>query len=121
MEHSFAKAEELAAHVKEYFNNRISSVKLSAAEKSSKLAANILAALVACTVLVFFVLFASVALAFVFAGLTGEYYLGFLIVSGFYLLIGIVTWFARERLLRLPIMNSILQQLFKDEEEDEED
>jgi len=33
MEKVFAKAEEMAAHVKDYVNNRIASVKLSAEEK----------------------------------------------------------------------------------------
>ena len=37
MEDTFAKAEELAEHVKEYINNRMDSVKLNSAEKSSKL------------------------------------------------------------------------------------
>ena len=120
MEKTFAKVEEMAEHVKEYVNNHISSAKISVAEKTSGILANIIAVMVALTVFLFFIIFSSVALAFVFAKLTGEYYWGFLIVAGIYLLTGILVWSLKEKLLRMPIMNALLQQLFKDEEEADE-
>lgn len=120
MENTFAKVEEMAEHVKEYVNNHITSAKLSIAEKTSGLLSNIIAVAMVLMVFVFFVVFSSVALAFVFAKLTGEYYWGFLIVAGMYLLFGVLVWTLRVRLLKLPIMNAILQQLFKDEEEGDE-
>lgn len=120
MEKTFAKVEEMAEHVKEYVNNHIASVKLNVAEKTSGVLANIIAMAVALMVFVFFIVFTSVALAFVFAKLTGEYYWGFLIVAGIYLLIGLLVWTMREKLLKLPIMNAILQQLFKEEEDADE-
>ncbi len=120
MEKTFAKVEEMADHVKEYVNNHINSAKISVAEKTSGILANIIAVAIVLTVFLFFIIFSSVALAFAFAKLTGEYYWGFLIVAGIYLLIGILVWALKEKLLRMPIMNSILQQLFKDEEEADE-
>ena len=119
MEKTFAKVEEMADHVKEYVNNHISSAKISVAEKTSGILANIIAVAIVLTVFLFFIIFSSVALAFAFAKLTGEYYWGFLTVAGIYLLMGILVWALKEKLLRMPIMNSILQQLFKDEEADE--
>ncbi len=122
MEEAFAKVEDMSAHIKEYVNNRMDSAKLNVAEKSSDLIAKIIAIAAAMLVFIFFILFASIALAYVFAKLTGEFYWGFLIVAGIYLLLGMMVWVAKERLLRLPIMNFMLQQLFKEEgEEDEED
>ncbi len=122
MEKTFAKVEELADHVKEYVNNRMDSVKLSVAERSSAVLSAIIAMIVVMVVFVIFIVFTGIALAFVFARLTGEYYWGFLIVAGIYLLIGILVWTLRAKLLQLPIMNAILHQLFKDEEAtDEED
>jgi energy-coupling factor transporter transmembrane protein EcfT len=120
MEKTFAKVEELADHVKEYINNRIASVKLSIAEKTSAVLSNIIAMIFVLTVFVFFIVFAGITLAFVFAKLTGEYYWGFLIVAGIYLLMGLLVWALKEKLIRLPIMNAILQQLSK-EETDEQD
>lgn len=120
MEKTFAKVEEMADHVKEYVNNHISAVKLGVAEKTSALLANIIAVTIALLVFVMFVIFSSVAVAFAFAKLTGEYYWGFLIVAGIYLLIGILVWSLKERILRMPIMNVILQQLFNEEEDSDE-
>lgn len=119
MEKVFAKAEEIAAHVKEYVNNRIASVKLSAAEKSSQIIAGIIAVTIAVIFFIIFLLFISVAAAFALAKLTGEWYWGFLIVACIYLATGSFLWFAKEKILRLPIMNAMLKQLFKEENDDQ--
>ena len=118
MKDTFARVEEMTAHVKEYVNNRMASVKLSAAEKSSKLIANVIALVVVLVVFALFIVFAGIALAFAFARLTGEFYWGFLIVAGIYLLLGILVWQVKEKIIQLPIMNTMLQQLFKEDEED---
>jgi ABC-type uncharacterized transport system fused permease/ATPase subunit len=120
MEETFAKTEELARHIKEYINNRIDAVKLNTAEKSSKLAATVIASVVTAMFFFTFLFFASTALAFVFARLTGALSWGFLIVGGIYLLLGIVIWLLKDRILQLPIMNALLRQLFKDEENEDE-
>ena len=117
MEDTFAKAEQLAQHVREYINNRMDAVKLNTAEKSSKLAATVIASVVVGIFFFSFLFFASTALAFVFSRLTGELWLGFLIVAVIYLLLGIIIWSFKDRLLQLPIMNSLLQQLFTDDDE----
>lgn len=119
MEDTFAKAEELAEHVKEYINNRMDSVKLNAAEKSSKLAATVIASVVVAMFFISFLFFASTALAFVFSKLTGALSWGFLIVAGIYLLLGALVWLLKDRILQLPIMNAMLQQLFTEEDDDE--
>ncbi|UEG50722.1 phage holin family protein [Ferruginibacter lapsinanis] len=116
MEQVFTKVEELADHVKEYVNNHITSVKLSVAEKSSAVIAAAITIIVLLVGCMFFITLISIALAFAFAKLTGEYYWGFLIVAGIYLLIGVFIWKAREKIIRLPIMNAMLKKLFKEEE-----
>ena len=119
MEKAFAKVEELANTVKDYVNTRIESAKLSVAEKSSAVIANVIAAFVVVGVFMFFIVFSSIALAFGLGEWIGKAWAGFLIVAGFYLLIGIVIWVARVKIIRLPVMNALIKQLFG--EEDEED
>lgn len=121
MQNSFEKIEELAAHVKEYINNRISLIKLNTAEKTSRIASYLIAIAMALTFFLFFIIFSSIALAYAFAEWTGKLYWGFLIVAGIYLLLGIIIWAARVKLLQLPIMNALLKEFFKDDENDEED
>lgn len=117
MEKAFAKVEELAETVKEYVNTRIESAKLSIAEKSSAVIANIIAGLIVATVFTFFVVFASMALAFGLGEWIGETWAGFLIVGLLYLLIGVVVWFARIKLIQLPLMNAFIKQLFNKTDE----
>lgn len=124
MENVFARVEELGAHIMEYVNVRMEAVKLSTAEKTSKAIAGALAFAVALQFLLLFLIFASFALAYAFAEWTGKLYWGFLIVAGIYLVAGIIIWMAREKLLRLPLMNAILRQMHtgnKEEEANEED
>jgi protein-S-isoprenylcysteine O-methyltransferase Ste14 len=119
MEKAFAKVEELADTVKEYVNTRIESVKLNAAEKSSAIIANVLAAVIVALVFVFFIVFASIALSLVLGDWIGKEWAGFLIVACLYLLIGIIVWAARGRIIRLPVMNALIKQLFRDDDEED--
>lgn len=119
MEKAFAKVEELADTVKDYVNTRIESAKLGIAEKSSAIIANVAAGLIVITFFLLFFLFGSIALAFGLGEWIGKTWAGFLIVAGFYLLVGIVVWTARVKIIQLPVMNALIKQLFG--EEDEED
>lgn len=119
MEKVFANVEELAGTIKEYVNTRIDSVKLNTAEKSSMAIANIIAGLVVAMVFLFFIVFASLALSFGLGEWIGKTWAGFLIVAGLYLLIGIIVWTARGRMIRLPVMNALIKQLFGDENEED--
>ena len=119
MEKAFAKVEELADTVKDYVNTRIESAKLNIAEKSSAVIANLVAGLIVVSFFMLFFLFGSIALAFGLSEWIGKTWSGFLIVAGLYLLIGLVVWTARVKIIQLPIMNALIKQLFG--EEDEED
>jgi hypothetical protein len=119
MEKAFAKVEELADTIKEYVNTRIEAAKLSAAEKSSAVIANVVAGLIVVAFFMLFVLFCSIALAFGLGEWIGKTWAGFLIMAGLYLLIGIIVWTARVKIIQLPVMNALIKQLFgEDNEED---
>jgi Flp pilus assembly protein TadB len=117
MEKAFAKVEELAGTLKVYINSRIESVKLNAAEKSSQVLANVLAGLAVAVVFLCCFIFGSLALAFILGALIGQIWAGFLAVAILHLLLAMVMWVSRERILRLPLMNGFINQLFKPHEE----
>ncbi len=120
MEKTFARVEELADTIKEYVNTRIESVKLSAAEKTSAVVANILAGVFVALVFLFFFIFASVALSLGLGEWIGKTWAGFLVVAVLYLLIGIIVWAARGKIIRLPLMNAMIRQLSGNDEEEED-
>ncbi|HEX4956610.1 MAG TPA: hypothetical protein VFV46_00415 [Lacibacter sp.] len=121
MEQAFTKAEQLATHIKEYANNRIDQLKLSSAEKTAQIMSYLIAVLVVVLLVVFFMLFGAIALSIYMGEIFGAMYWGFLFTGGLLLLFALLTWVFRKTILQFPIMNSIIQQLFTENEEDDED
>lgn len=119
MNDTFEKIEGLSDHVKEYINTRVEITKLRIAEKTSLVIGNFIAAVIIALLFLFVLLFGSIAGAWALSDWIGKPYSGFLIVAGFYLLLGIIVWAARGRLIRFPVMNAIIRMLHK--KEDDED
>lgn len=118
MENTFIKAEALASSIKDYINTRVDGIKLSAAEKLSGLIANVAAAAIALFVFLLAVIFGGISLAFVLGYWIGEIWLGFLSVAFAYLVFGIIIWKLRKSIIQLPLMNALIEQLFKIEHEE---
>jgi hypothetical protein len=106
------KINDLIEHLKGYLDTQLELIKIKAVDKSSAIISNAVAFLVVMVFLFFFILLASVAGALVLSVWFGKWYLGFLIVSGLYLLLGIITWKSKENLLRRRIRNAIINALF---------
>ena len=120
MEKVFDKTEELAENIEELMNVKLDSVKLSIAEKSSRVASNLIAGIIVGIAITCFVIFFSVALAYFLGLYLGNVSSGFLIVSGIYLLLALIIRIFKEKMIRIPIMNSILWQLTKEDDDNEE-
>jgi len=114
MEKTFAQAEELVDHIKEYVNLQVESAKLNVAEKSSAVIANMVAAIIAGVMTLFFVIFANIALPIVVGDWLGKPWAGYLIIAGINLVVGFFIWMRRKQLIQLRILNSFSRLLFKD-------
>jgi hypothetical protein len=114
MEKSIEKIEELAKNSSLYFKHHVSLIKLEAAEKTSKIMSNGISLIFISMIFFLFAFFFGLAFAVMLQYFVGELYLALLIVAGFYGIIGIILWKFRNKLIRIPIMNSILHELFKD-------
>lgn len=119
MNNSFEKWEGLTDHVKEYINTRVELAKLTIAEKTSQIVSQLIAVSIVALFLLFVLVFGSIAGAWALSDWIGKPYAGFLIVAGIYLVLGIIVWVARGRLLLYPIMNAIIKQLQKKDDDDE--
>ncbi|MEP7107532.1 MAG: phage holin family protein [Ferruginibacter sp.] len=116
LQQEFHKAEELVLQLKAWVDTEIALAKLKFAEKLSKVISNLITVLFVGSVLFLFIFFASFALAWLVGELFGRIWAGFLMVAIFYLIVGIVAWLAREKILRAPVMNAIIRRLFSKEE-----
>lgn len=117
MNETFEKIEGLTDHVKDYVNTKIEITKLRIAEKTSQVVGNVIAVIIVVVFFLFVVVFGSLAGAWALSDLIGKRYAGFLIVAGFYLLLGIIVWAARGRLIRFPVMNALIKMLHKKDDE----
>ena len=114
MEKLLEKLAALMQYLKDYLSTSISVVKLKAADKTSKIAANLIAGVIVFFFFLFFIIFASVGFVYLLARWTGEMFWGFFIIANVYLLLSILVWRTRERWVRIPILKGILKQLFKE-------
>ncbi len=121
----FHKLESLLNTAKEYLNTRIKQAKLGVVEKVSNLLSTLIARLMVILVFLFALLLASMAGAMAIGESLGHEWLGFLIMAGAWMILGILIWVTRNRFVRIPIMNDIIRSLFNKEqeagEEDEKD
>jgi type III secretory pathway component EscU len=121
MSEEFKKVESLVERLREYVNTRIAQVKLSFAEKISKVAAVMIAVLMAALVFFLFIVLLSVAGAIAIGEQLNNQWLGFLIMAGVVLLFGLLLWALKDKIIGTPIRNALIKSMFDKEDEDEEE
>jgi hypothetical protein len=109
------RIEALSDDLKLYFNTNVELVKLQALDRSSTVGARIVSNLIIGVVVLLFVIFASIAAAIYLSILLEAYYLGFGIVAGFYLLVGLILLASRKQSLENPIRDAIIRNAMDNE------
>ena len=121
MQEELKKIEEIVSHFKKYVNTKITKTKLDAAVKTSDMITFIVVRMLVTVVFFYFLIFASDAAAYAIGDYFRKVWLGFLMFAVFYLMAGLLIWFSRERLLRIPVMNAIINRLFTHEIDHDEE
>jgi hypothetical protein len=112
----FKKAEDLVEHVREYVHIRMDEARLGLAERSSGVIATLVSGVALAALFAFSFLFVGVAAGLLLGRVLDDLVLGFLIVASFDILLGMVIWWCRKRLVRTAVMNAILEELFEKKE-----
>jgi membrane protein CcdC involved in cytochrome C biogenesis len=110
MENTVIVFEPLMEKIQEYGKSSFELYKLKTVEKSSAVAANFLSRCIAFLVILISLLMLSVASALSLGELLGKTYLGFLCVSAFYGVIGVILYFVYHNSIKRGIRNSIISQ-----------
>lgn len=98
---------------KDYVNVKKDIVKMKTAETVSAGAGNAIAYAVLGVIGLFTLLFLSVSLALGIGWALDNNFWGFLIVTGIYAVTGVVVWLNKEAMFRIPVLNALLDSLFK--------
>jgi len=120
MDQDFNNSETFVEQVKEYMNIRLAQLKLSFAEKTSKVMAVMIAVVMSALVFFLFLVLICIAGAIAVGQWLENSWLGFVIVGGIVLVAGFILWRSKDSLIGKPIMNALIKAMF-DKEENEKD
>jgi len=111
MENKPINVEELFQKLKDYADTRLDLLKLKSINRVSGFVSSIFT-LVVLVLILFAVLFCiSIGLALVIGAWVGQAYWGFFIVAALYLIIGLVLYSARDKIIKTPVSNKLIKEL----------
>jgi|SRR5579863_2561668 len=97
----------------EYLETKIELTKLKAVNTSSDVLSTLIYLILKILIIFLFIGFISVAIAILISKTLGEYYLGFSIVAGFYLIVLLIVYIQRKNWIKGPIANSLINKMLK--------
>lgn len=103
---------------KKYTETSAELLTLKAVDKSADVLSSLTAILFIAIVFAMFTLFVNVGLSLLIGSMLNQYYLGFFIVSAFYLVFGFVLYVFRDKVIKSPIANLVITKLLKSKNSD---
>lgn len=113
MEDNTSTIEMLFERAEDYTKTTIDLVKLTAVDKTADVLSSLISRLTVSIVFVMFAFLANIGLSLWVGELVGKIYYGFFIVSSIYLVLAIVLYIVKEKLLKMPISNFIITKMLK--------
>ena len=113
MENNTSTIEVLFERVEDYTRTTIDLVKLNAVDKTADVLSSLLSRLTVSIVFVMFGFLVNIGLSFWIGELVGKIYYGFFIVSSIYLVLAIVLYIVKDKVLKMPISNFIIAKMLK--------
>lgn len=110
----------LISKAEKFTKTSIDLLKLNMVEKTADIVSSVTSGLTVILIVAMFTLFLNIGLGLWIGELLQSSYMGFLIVSGFYLIVAIVIYFYQDRLLKNPISDKIVVKLLKNVNLDKE-
>jgi hypothetical protein len=111
-----SQVDKLFLHVREYVEARVRLVSLDLHDKASRGASGVAAGIIFLVFGIFILLFFSLAASWWIGRQTGEPFMGFLAVGGFYLVIGLLIYINRNSWIRKPVINAFLKNIADEED-----
>ena len=113
MDNTATNIELLYDKAKKYTETSIELFRLNAIDKTADVSSSLMARMAIVMVVAMFTLFINIGISLFIGKMMGEYYLGFMIVSLFYLIVAIVLYLFSNRLIKIPITNLVIEKLLK--------
>jgi Putative Actinobacterial Holin-X, holin superfamily III len=98
---------------KDYLDTRIELAKLKTIDKSADVLSTVVVIVSMIFIASLFILFASIGIALLLGKWLGASFYGFFIVGGFYALILMLIYFQKEKWIKTPLANGLIQKMLK--------
>ncbi len=106
-----SSVESLIDRVKNYVETRINLLRLKAIDKSSSVLSLIISLIVVGLIGFICFIFINIGLALLLGELLGRSYYGFFVIALLYLVIGLVMYSMRDKIIVTPVTNSMIKKL----------
>ena len=106
------KLEELTLNLNNYVKTNIELIKLEATEQTSNIGSQLMANLLVLLTGILLLLFVSLGAGFYISNYFNNNYSGFMVVAGFYFLIGLLLLLNKKNLIEKPIRNKIIYRMY---------
>ena len=113
MDNIATNAEMLYEKAKSYTETSLELFKLNAIDKTADIVSSLISRLALVLVVAMFTLFVNIALSLFLGKILGEYYYGFLVVSGIYLILILLLYFYSYKFIKVPVTNLVIAKLLK--------
>ena len=111
MENQPTNVEELFEKLKDYGETRIDLLKLKTVNKVSGFLSTLITSIFLFTLLFLVIVFFFIGVALLIGTWLGHAYLGFLIMGVLFIIIGLVLFSSRDKILKTPISNTLIKSL----------
>jgi hypothetical protein len=111
MENKPTSVEELFYKLKDYGETTLDLYKLKAINKVSGFLSNLIVGLLLIVLLFLVLICISIGLGLLIGSWLGNVYWGFFIMAGIYIIIGLVLFSGRKRILKEPVANHLIKEL----------
>ena len=106
IQHLLEKAEE-------YIKTRKDLLKLKLVSKASDAISSVIAKVITIVFFLFFFVILNIGLSILIGEWLGKVYLGFFVVAGFYLIVGIIINSSGEKLIKRSVANNLIKKFIK--------
>lgn len=113
MEDITTNIDKLYQKSEQYIKTSFEIAKLKTVDKTSDIISSLATSFIMILIVALFTLFINIGIAIWLGSILENTAFGFFIISGFYLLIGILVYFNRKNLIKVPVDNLVIKKLLK--------
>ncbi len=101
----------LFERTKDYVETRADLYRLKAIRKTAEVGSSLISKVIITLVFSSFFMMLNIAIGLWLGDVMGKLYLGFFTIAAFYLIVGIIVYANRHKILKLPIADSIIKKI----------